>query len=415
LKDGSLIVDPKMGVAGDMFSAAIISMGVPAITVTEAMECAARPLGTVKVETQNVATEEGPGTRLSVKFDAADSHLTASDATDYLDSTIEGVGLRDPYARFARNALDILIEAEREAHSSGQLDFGELPVTPVGVARTPYEHEASRQPAKGRKGPFYIELFPEYAAGVKGLETFSHIYVISYLHRSPGFSLTVTPPWQEPNRPETVGLFASRSPNRPTPLGLTLAEVTAIEGNRIYTGPLDLFDRTPVLDIKPHLRTLDETGLGNDGWLAQSDHLRLHKEGVPHDHSDEEAVLHEAQDILLDIVGVAKGLQYMNISLEDVICLTPVAVGGGTVRFSHGVLPVPTPAVVSILKRYWIPHTPGPVDVELLTPTGAALLAALEPRWRCRELETDREVARRGLGLGTREMERINGLWLALL
>ncbi|MEA3344720.1 MAG: tRNA (N6-threonylcarbamoyladenosine(37)-N6)-methyltransferase TrmO [Chloroflexota bacterium] len=409
-----ITLDPAMGMAGDMFSAALIGLGVPASVVKGVMESAARSLGGAKVQAEAVSTKEGPGIRLRIELRAEDPHLIADDARKYLEAAIKEENLGSPYADFARRTLEVLVAAEREAHSGGQLDFGELNLKPIGVAHTPYHHEAPRQPSKGTEGEFYVELFPEFAAGLSGMRTFSFVYVISYLHQSSGYSLTVTPPWQEGGTPRRVGLFASRSPNRPSPLGLTLVEVHQIEGGRIYTSPLDLFDGTPVVDIKPHLRTLDETNFGNDGWLADSDHLRLHKEGIPHDHAGEEAVLHEAQDILLDIMGAAKGLEFLETSLEDVACLTPVSVGGGKIRFSHGVLPVPAPAVTAILKRYRIPHVAGPVDMELLTPTGAALLAALQPEWRPREVGPKGKVARRGLGLGTRKLDTLNGLWLTL-
>ena len=409
-----LVIDPAMGVAGDMFSAALIGLGVPASVVTDAMELAARPLGGAKVQAKTIDTKEGPGIRLCIELEANDPHLAASDARAFLEATVREEGLSLPCADLARRVLEVLIAAEREAHSGGQLDVGTLQLEPIGLVHTPYSDRAPSQPSKGAEGTFYVELFPEMAAGLAGLDAFSHIYIISYLQRSSGYSLTVAPPWQEGERPQRVGLFASRSPNRPSPLGFTLAQVRRIEGNRIYTGPLDLFDGTPVVDIKPHVRTLDETGLGDDGWLADSDHLQLHKMGMPHHHASEEAVLHEAQDILLDVIGAAKGLAFLNVSLEDVVCLTPVSIGGGEVRVSHGVLDVPTPAVAAMLKRYRIPHVAGPVDVELLTPTGAALLAALQPRWRPREMGPEGRVTQRGLGLGTKELEPLNALRLAL-
>ncbi|RKY92163.1 tRNA (N6-threonylcarbamoyladenosine(37)-N6)-methyltransferase TrmO [candidate division KSB1 bacterium] len=409
-----LTVDPAMGMAGDMFSAALIGLGVPASVVTGVMEHVARFLGSAKVQAEVVSTKEGPGVHLRTELEVDGPHLSASDARTYLEAAVREEHLSPAYADFARRALECLIAAEREAHSSGQLDVGELHLKPIGIAHTPYHYETPRQPQKDAKGEFYVELFPEFAAGLAGVEAFSHIYVISYLHRTSGYSLTVTPPWQEGEKARRVGLFASRSPNRPSPLGFTLTQMRRVEGNRIYTGPLDLFDGTPVVDIKPHLRTLDETDFGNDGWLADSDHLRLHKEGIPHHHASEEAVLHEAQDILLDIMGAAKGLEFLEVSLENVVCLTPVSVGGGQVRFSHGTLPVPTPAVAAILKRYRIPHATGPVDSELLTPTGAALLAALRPRWRPREMGPEGKVAQRGLGLGTKKLELLNGLRLML-
>jgi tRNA (adenine37-N6)-methyltransferase len=403
-----------MGMAGDMFSSALIGLGVPSEVVTGAMERAARRLGRAKVQAQAVRTNEGAGVRLRIELEANDPHLSASDARKYLEATVREEGLSPAYADLARQTLEVLIAAEREAHSGGQLDAGELYLKPIGLVHAPYCHKAPSQPPKAANGEFYIELFPELAAGLVGLETFSHIYVISYMHQSYGYSLTVTPPWQEGERPRKVGLFASRSPNRPSPLGLTLAQVRWVEGNRIHTSPLDLFDGTPVVDIKPHVRTLDETDRGNDGWLADSDHLRLHQEGVPHQHATEEAILHEAQDILLDVIGAAKGLEFLRASLGGVVCLTPVSVGGGEVRFSHGTLPVPVPAVAAILKRYRIPHVAGPEDAELLTPTGAALLAALRPKWRPREMGPEGKVTQRGLGLGTRVFEHTNGLWLTL-
>lgn len=121
-----------------------------------------------------------------------------------------------PYADFARRAQETVIAAEREAHSGGQLGVGTLQLKPIGLAHTPYSDRAPRQPCKQAKGNFYVELFPELTAGLAGLDAFSHIYVISCLHRSSGYSLTVTPPWQESETRRTVGLFASRSPNRPS-------------------------------------------------------------------------------------------------------------------------------------------------------------------------------------------------------
>jgi len=410
----SLIVDPAMGMAGDMFSSALIGLGVPPEVVIGAMERAARHLGSAKVQAKTVRTNEGAGTRLTIELEANDSHLPASDALKYLEVCIREERLSPAYADFARQALEILISAEREAHTGGQLDAGEFKLKPIGLVHTPYAHSAPSQPPRAADGEFYIDLFPELAAGLEGLDTFSHIYVISYMHQSSGYSLTVTPPWQEDDKPGQVGLFASRSRNRPSPLGFTLARVRHIDGSRITTGPLDLFDGTPVVDIKPHLHSVDETDWGNDGWLADSDHLRLHQEGVPHQHATEEAVLHEAQDILLDIMGAAKGLEFLRVSLDDVECLTPISVGGGVVRFSHGTLPVPAPAVAAILKRHRIPHVSGPEDVELLTPTGAALLAAFRPKWRPREMGPECQVARRGMGLGTRVLKTTNGLWLGL-
>lgn len=409
-----LVVDPAMGMAGDMFSSALIGLGVPTEVITGAMERAGRHLGSATVQARTVPTDEGEGIHLEIALSANDPHLAASDALRYLEACIAEEGLSPAYAELALRTLQLLIAAEREAHTGGQLDVGELTLKAIGVVHTPYSQSAPSQPPRAADGEFYIEVFPGLAAGLEGLDTFSHIYVISYMHRSLGYSLTVTPPWQEGEKLARVGVFASRAPNRPSPLGFTLAQVRHVQGNRITTGPLDLFDGTPLVDIKPHLQTVDETAWGNDGWLADSDHLRLHQEGVPHQHATEEAVLHEAQDILLDVIGAARGLEYLGVSLEDIECLTPVSVGGGEVRFSHGRLTVPAPAVAAILRRHRIPHVTGPEDVELLTPTGAALLAALRPKWRAREMGPERPVSRHGLGVGTKVLKTTNALRLGL-
>lgn len=213
-KSTGLVLDPAMGMAGDMFSAALVGLGVPASTVTNAMEQAARPLGTAGVRTENVHTKNGPGIRIRVELKTRDTHLSAGDARAFLETAVEEQGLTPPYADFARRVLETLIAAEREAHSGGQLGVGTLQLKPIGLAHTPYSDRAPRQPHKQAKGNFYVELFPELAAGLAGLEALSHIYVISYLQRSSGYSLTVTPPWQDGESPRTVGLFASRSPNR---------------------------------------------------------------------------------------------------------------------------------------------------------------------------------------------------------
>ncbi len=405
-----LIVDPAMGMAGDMFSAALVGLGAPASVVKEAMQRAAHPIGGATVQVERVSSDDGPAVRLRIELETNTAPLPGADARRHLEAAIIEEHLTPSYADFARRALEILISAEHEVHSGGRLDAGELRIERIGTVRTPYTDNAPSQPQESAEGEFFVEVLPELAPGLVGLEEFSHIHLITYLHRSSGYSLRVTPPWQEDERPRTVGLFASRSPNRPSPLGVTLTEVRGIEAGRIHTGPLDLFDGTPVVDIKPHLRTLDETGVGNDGWLADSDHLLLHKAGVPHRHSKEDSVLHEAQDILLDIIGAAKGLEYLDVRLQNVVCLTPVSVGGGEIRFSHGVLPVPAPATAAILRRYRIPHVAGPVDLELLTPTGAALLAALQPTWRPREMAPVARRARHGMGLGTRDLVPLNAL-----
>lgn len=156
---------------------------------------------------------------------------------------------------------------------------------PIGVVRTPYRDAAPYQPPKDGEGAFRIVLRPELAEGLARLEGFRYIYVLAYLGRagkSP--SLLVTPPW---TGGVTVGLFASRSPNRYNPIGLSVVELRRIEGHVLHTGPMDLFDGTALLDLKPYVQDLDSKADANHGWLSDLDgldHLLLHIRGVPHDH-----------------------------------------------------------------------------------------------------------------------------------
>ncbi len=112
---------------------------------------------------------------------------------------------------------------------------------------------------------------------------------------------------------------------------------------------------------------------------AHQAHHEHHHHHPHHTASGNETYLHEAQDIVMDICGVMSGL--WSLGLDPTIeLLGPLSVGGGTVAFSHGVLPVPAPAARIILDRYNIPWCFGPIDQELCTPTGVALLAALDAR-----------------------------------
>jgi len=114
-----------------------------------------------------------------------------------------------------------------------------------------------------------------------------------------------------------------------------------------------------------------------------TDHLHAHHHH--HDDSDhqhehhEDAYLHEAQDILIDITGAVMGLQLLNAP-TNAILINPVSFGGGHITFSHGHLPVPAPATKIIFEKHELPGEMGPIERELCTPTGSAILAALNAK-----------------------------------
>ncbi|MBN2351919.1 MAG: DUF111 family protein [Spirochaetales bacterium] len=137
-------------------------------------------------------------------------------------------------------------------------------------------------------------------------------------------------------------------------------------------------------------------------------HRALDGHDAPH-HGDGDDVfpenvhLHEAQDLLLDITGFVMALGLLHVDTGDVVCLSPVRYGGGTVSFSHGDFPVPAPAVKEMIEAFRIPAAAGPIDRELLTPTGASIIAALAPRYKPRDsfAAPSAAAAVRGIGLGT--------------
>ncbi len=128
----------------------------------------------------------------------------------------------------------------------------------------------------------------------------------------------------------------------------------------------------------------------------------------PHNHHHpsgvEETFLHEAQDIVIDIIGAVTGLQELDIEpTAELLC--PVSVGGGHVHFSHGTHSIPAPATAIILKEYHIEWKKGPIDVELFTPTGAAILAALGSSLNPSMDMDTLEVVSMGKARGTRILE----------
>lgn len=140
---------------------------------------------------------------------------------------------------------------------------------PIGFIRSPY-HETSAIP----KGPGAkhdaegtIELLREYEPGLADIEGFSHLYVLWEFDRADGFDLIAYPPTDE-KRPH--GVFSTRSPRRPNPIGLTVVELLGREGPSLRVRGVDMLDGTPVLDIKPYLSSIPAEKLKR-GWLAEAE------------------------------------------------------------------------------------------------------------------------------------------------
>ena len=119
--------------------------------------------------------------------------------------------------------------------------------------------------ARGTKPKEISQIRPEFEAGLD-IEGFSHLIVIWTFHRSEGFNLMVTPPSDD--RPH--GVFATRAPRRPNPIGLTIVELLRRDGPVLRVRGLDMLEGTPILDIKPYLSNIPEERLRR-GWLAEAE------------------------------------------------------------------------------------------------------------------------------------------------
>jgi tRNA-Thr(GGU) m(6)t(6)A37 methyltransferase TsaA len=141
---------------------------------------------------------------------------------------------------------------------------------PVGVVRSRFKDPADLPPPAFAPPRFFerstgqIEIFPAYAPGLDGLEGFSHIIVLFHFHRAGASKLKVVPPGESKPR----GVFATRSPHRPNPLGLTVLKLLGREGRILEVSGLDLIDGTPVLDIKPYTGR-DRKSHIRTGWLRK--------------------------------------------------------------------------------------------------------------------------------------------------
>jgi len=138
-------------------------------------------------------------------------------------------------------------------------------LTTIGLVRSPFKEAAGMpiQPpfAEGTEG--IVEVFPEYADGLHDLDGFDRIWLLYWFDRAPSPRLRVVPFRDEVQR----GLFATRAPCRPNPIGLSCVRLLRIEHNLLTVGGLDILDGTPLLDIKPYVPGFDAFPQSRAGWL----------------------------------------------------------------------------------------------------------------------------------------------------
>jgi tRNA-Thr(GGU) m(6)t(6)A37 methyltransferase TsaA len=142
---------------------------------------------------------------------------------------------------------------------------------PIGYVRSPYSEtsQVPRGPGTQHHAEGVLDISSDFEQGLLDIEGFSHLFVIWVFHRSEGYTLTGIPPTDD--RPH--GVFATRSPYRPNPIGLTVVELLHREGRNLHVRGLDMLNATPILDIKPYMSSIPAEKL-RLGWFADAEARR---------------------------------------------------------------------------------------------------------------------------------------------
>jgi tRNA-Thr(GGU) m(6)t(6)A37 methyltransferase TsaA len=141
----------------------------------------------------------------------------------------------------------------------------EVTYQPIGIVHSSFTdlEDMPIQPTGETCAPGTAELLPQFAEGLKDLEGFTHVILIYHLHEVRRTDLTVRPFLGS----EPRGVFATRAPTRPNPIGLSIVKLVRVEANRLHLGNVDILDGTPLLDIKPYVPDFDQPAGARAGWL----------------------------------------------------------------------------------------------------------------------------------------------------
>jgi tRNA-Thr(GGU) m(6)t(6)A37 methyltransferase TsaA len=139
---------------------------------------------------------------------------------------------------------------------------------PIGFVSSPFKDTTAIPKGLGAKheAEGVLKILPAFELGLTGIEGYSHLIVLWVFDRSDNFDLMVTTPSDD--RPH--GVFSTRSPHRPNPIGFTVVELLRREGGSLYVRGVDMLDGTPILDIKPYLSSIPAEKLRR-GWLAEAE------------------------------------------------------------------------------------------------------------------------------------------------
>jgi tRNA-Thr(GGU) m(6)t(6)A37 methyltransferase TsaA len=156
-------------------------------------------------------------------------------------------------------------EKRSQAKETEKVPHRHIELHSVGIIHTPYTDNVPRQPQPDTEGEFKIVVDDRWEDGLYRLADFRYICVLFYLHRShKEVPMRVAPMGMTDIR---VGVFASRSPVRPNPIGFSVVRLKKIVKNTIFISGIDVFDGTPLLDLKPYIGSLDCKTDANDGWI----------------------------------------------------------------------------------------------------------------------------------------------------
>lgn len=144
----------------------------------------------------------------------------------------------------------------------------EFVLRPVGFVRSPFREvsQIPRGPGAEHRAEGRLEILQEFEAGLQDIEGFSHLFVIWVFHLSEGYQLVSIPPTDD----RAHGIFATRAPHRPCPLGLSVVELLGREGRSLLVRGVDMIEGTPILDIKPYLSSIPADKIRR-GWMAEAE------------------------------------------------------------------------------------------------------------------------------------------------
>ncbi|MGE0088060.1 MAG: tRNA (N6-threonylcarbamoyladenosine(37)-N6)-methyltransferase TrmO [Bacteroidales bacterium] len=145
-----------------------------------------------------------------------------------------------------------------------------ITLKPIGIIYTPFDSLEGMpiQPTGAIGVNGIIELFPEFTEGLKDLGEFSHIILIYHFHLSGDHKLLVKPFMDD----DLHGVFSTRAPKRPNPIGISVVKLIKIDMNKLYIENVDMLNKSPLLDIKPYISDVDYVEVDKMGWLKGKSH-----------------------------------------------------------------------------------------------------------------------------------------------